>query len=139
MKARTTSGELNGFLDAGSHIKGDLHFEDTFRIDGKLTGAVISEGDLIIGAGGEVNGEIRTSRVFISGTVKGRIQVSRRVEITAQGRVFAEIDTPSLVMEDGALLEGNCTMSAHANAASNAASNNAASSASRPKVVPAGR
>ena len=83
MKTRATSGELNGFLDAGSQIKGDLHFEDTFRIDGKLTGAVISEGDLIIGAGGEVNGEIRTSRVFISGTVKGRIQVSRRVEITA--------------------------------------------------------
>lgn len=114
MKQRSGSGELNGFLDAGSHMKGDLHFEDTFRIDGKLTGAVISEGDLIIGSGGEVDGEIRTSRVFISGTVKGRIQVTRRVEITAQGRVFAEIDTPSLVMEDGALLQGKCSMSAHA-------------------------
>lgn len=117
MKQRSASGELNGFLDAGSHMKGDLHFEDTFRIDGKLTGAVISEGDLIIGAGGEVDGEVRTSRVFISGTVKGRIQVTRRVEITAQGRVFAEIDTPSLVMEDGALLQGKCSMSAHAKSA----------------------
>jgi len=113
MKLRTGSGELNGFLDAGSHIKGELHFDDTFRIDGKITGTAISEGDLVVGAGGEVEGEIRTSRVFISGTVRGRIQATRRVEITAQGRVFAEIDTPSLVMEDGALLEGRCSMSGH--------------------------
>jgi cytoskeletal protein CcmA (bactofilin family) len=117
MKLRSNSGELNGFLDAGSHIKGELHFEDTFRIDGKLTGTAISEGDLVVGAGGEVDGEVRTARVFISGTVRGRIQAARRVEITSQGRVFAEIDTPSLVMEDGALFEGQCTMRAHAQSA----------------------
>lgn len=132
MKLRTGSGELNGFLDAGSHIKGELHFEDTFRIDGKLTGTAISEGDLVVGAGGEVDGEVRTSRVFISGTVRGKIVVTRRVEITSQGRVFAEIDTPSLVVEDGALLEGRCSMSAHAKAAP-------AVTSPGPKAVPATR
>ena len=133
MKLRTGSGELNGFLDAGSHIKGELHFEDTFRIDGKLTGTAISEGDLVIGADGEVDGEVRTSRVFISGTVRGRIQVTRRVEITAKGRVFAEIDTPSLVMEDGALLEGQCSMSSRVKNAP------ATTASPGPKAVPVAR
>ena len=107
---RVKGGELNGFLDKGSHLQGELRFEDTFRIDGRCTGTVISEGDLIVGVGGEVEGEIRTSRVYVSGTVRGRIQVSRRVEIAAGGRVFAEIETPSLVVEDGALFEGRCAM-----------------------------
>ena len=35
-------GDLNGFLDAGSHIEGALHFDDTFRIDGRLSGKVVS-------------------------------------------------------------------------------------------------
>jgi cytoskeletal protein CcmA (bactofilin family) len=111
LRGASTTGELNGFLDAGSHMKGELHFEDTFRIDGKLTGSVISDGDLIVGIGGELEGEVHVSRLFISGTIRGSIQVTRRVEITAQGRVFADIDTPSLVIEDGAMFEGQCAMS----------------------------
>lgn len=111
MRSRIDSkGDLNGFLDAGSHINGELHFEDTFRIDGKLTGHAISEGDLVVGDTGEVDAELRVGRVFISGTVRGKIRAAQRVEITADGRVFADIDTPSLVIEDGALFEGSCRM-----------------------------
>ena len=34
---KSARGDLNGFLDEGSHIKGELHFEDTFKISGKVT------------------------------------------------------------------------------------------------------
>jgi cytoskeletal protein CcmA (bactofilin family) len=111
MKLKATSaGDLNGFLDAGSHIQGELRFDDTFRIDGRLTGKVVSEGDLVVGVGGEIEGEVRVGRVFVSGTVRGRIQASRRLEIAANGRVYADLETPSLVVEDGAFLEGTCSM-----------------------------
>jgi cytoskeletal protein CcmA (bactofilin family) len=103
-------GDLNGFLDAGSHMHGELRFEDTFRIDGRLTGKVISDGDLVVGVGGEIEGEVRVGRVFISGTVRGRIHATRRLEIATNGRVFADLETPSLVVEDGAFVEGACSM-----------------------------
>ncbi len=110
-------GDLNGFLDAGSHIEGDLHFEDTFRIDGRLSGRVVSKGDLVVGEQGQVEGEIRVGRIFISGTVKGSVQAGERVEITARGRVNADLETPSLMIEDGAFFEGRCSMSKRAQAA----------------------
>ncbi len=103
-------GDLNGFLDAGSHIQGDLHFEDTFRVDGKVSGKVISRGDLVVGERGEVEGEIQVGTIFVSGTVRGSVKAAKRVEITAQGRVYAELATPSLVIEDGAFFEGSCRM-----------------------------
>jgi cytoskeletal protein CcmA (bactofilin family) len=106
----TAAGDLNGFLDAGSHIQGELHFDDTFRIDGRLTGKVVSEGDLVVGVGGEVEGEVCVGRVFVSGTVRGRVHASRRLEISANGRVYADLETPSLVVEDGAFVEGSCSM-----------------------------
>ena len=110
-KSDTTPTDLNGFLDAGSHIKGDLHFENTFRIDGKFTGEVKSDGNLIVGEGGHVEGSLEVGQIFISGRVEGQVRAHSRVQIASTGKVFAALDTPALVVEDGALFEGRCAMS----------------------------
>jgi len=109
-KNASPQGDLNGFLDAGSHITGELRFDDTFRIDGKLTGNVVSKGNLIVGERGEVDGEIKVGRVFISGVVRGTMKIAERAEITATGKVFANLSTPSLMIEEGAFFEGQCSM-----------------------------
>ncbi len=109
-KGSGSQGDLNGFLDAGSHMNGELVFEDTFRIDGRFTGTVVSDGDLIIGEHGDVDGEIKVCRVYVSGTVRGALRASERVEITAMGKVLADVYTPSLTIDDGAFFEGRCSM-----------------------------
>jgi cytoskeletal protein CcmA (bactofilin family) len=103
--------DLNGFLDKGSHLQGELHFETTFRVHGKFTGTVTSEGDLIVGEGGELEGEIQVGDLFISGVVRGKVAAKRRIHLAPTGRLYAEVDTPSLVVDEGAFFEGNCTMS----------------------------
>lgn len=109
-KGDEAKGELNGFLDAGSHIQGELHFEDTFRIDGKVTGKIQSAGDLVVGENGEVDGEIHVGRLFVSGSLKGSAEAANRLELTAGCRVTANIKAPSLIIEDGAFFEGRCSM-----------------------------
>jgi cytoskeletal protein CcmA (bactofilin family) len=109
-KSDGKQSDLNGFLDSGSHLQGELRFEASFRVDGKLTGTVESDGDLIVGETGEVDGELKVGQIFVSGTVRGTIRASKRVQIAASGKVFAEIETPSLVIEDGATFEGRCAM-----------------------------
>lgn len=113
--------DLNGFLDTGSHINGELRFETTFRVDGRLAGIVRSAGDLVVGEGGEVEGEIEVGQVFVSGVVRGTIRATRRVQITPTGKVFADLETPALIVEDGALFEGRCAMAPVAPQAANAA------------------
>jgi len=44
MFGKTSQGDLNGFLDAGSHIQGELRFEDTFRVDGRAFGPAPFDG-----------------------------------------------------------------------------------------------
>ncbi len=109
-RIKGSAGELNGILDSGSHLTGELHFEQTFRVDGRITGKVISNGDLVVGERGEIEGEILVGRAFIAGTVRGRIETRRRLEISAGGRVFADLVTPALLIEDGARFEGKCAM-----------------------------
>ena len=107
---RKPRGDLNGFLDAGSHIQGELHFDDTFRVDGRLTGRAKSTGDLVVGEKGVVEADVEVGSIFVSGTVKGSIKAMRRIEIAKSGKVFADLETPALVVEDGAMLSGHCIM-----------------------------
>ncbi|HLX09001.1 MAG TPA: polymer-forming cytoskeletal protein [Thermoanaerobaculia bacterium] len=109
-KPTAKPGDLNGFLDRGSHLRGELMFDTHFRVHGKFTGEVTTEGELIVGEGGEVEGEVRVGQVIVSGTMRGSIQAATRVHITSTGKVFADVDTPALIVEDGALFEGRCAM-----------------------------
>ena len=133
MKSPAKQGDLNGFLDRGSHLRGELQFDSHFRIHGKFTGEVTTEGELVVGDGGEVDGDLRVGQIVISGVVRGTILAARRVQITSTGKVYADIDTPSLVVEDGAFLEGRCVMSR--DTAKGASSSSAVSGA--PKLVAA--
>lgn len=130
-KTDASRGDLNGFLDHGSLIQGELHFETTFRVDGQVEGKIISEGDLVVGDGGQVQGEVHVGQVFVSGVVRGVIRAGHRVHIAPAGRVFADLDTPSLIIEDGAIFEGRCVMSRHAGAPGHGAE------AAGPKLVAA--
>jgi len=103
-------GDLNGFVDSGTRFRGELEFETTFRVEGKVEGSVVSSGTLVVGEGGEVDGEIRVGQLFVSGVIRGNVKASRRIQICAQGRAFADLETPSLVIEDGAIFDGHCSM-----------------------------
>lgn len=111
-KTRRTvsSGELNGFLDAGCEVHGELRFDDTFRVHGRFKGTVQSEGQLIIGEGGVVEGVVAVGELHVSGRLEGRVETTRRTEIGANGRVEGEINSPVLVIESGAFFQGQCTM-----------------------------
>ena len=103
-------GELNGFLDHGSSFKGELEFEDTMRIDGRFNGKIVSKNELIVGESATIEGDIHVGRIAISGTVIGKIVATQRVEIHRNGKVYSDIDTPALVIEEGAIFQGNCVM-----------------------------
>lgn len=103
-------GDLNGFLDRGSRIDGELRFDNSFRVDGKLGGKVISTGSLVVGDGGEVDGEVAVGQLFVSGVLRGSVRATGRIQIAVGGKVFADLSTPSLVIEDGAVFEGRCAM-----------------------------
>ena len=109
-KSEGKQSDLNGFLDSGSNVTGELRFQTSFRVDGKFSGTVISEGELIVGQGGEVDGDLRVGQVVISGKVSGTIRASRRVHLSSSGTLLATIDTPVLIIDEGGFFQGQCSM-----------------------------
>ena len=92
-------------------MEGRLIFEETMRVDGSFKGDISAPtGSLVVGDGGDIEGEISASTVIITGTVKGKVEAAERVELRAPGRMTGEIKTPTLIIDEGVLFEGTCTM-----------------------------
>jgi cytoskeletal protein CcmA (bactofilin family) len=107
----TASGDLSGFLDVGSEFKGELTFQDTLRIDGKFEGTIRDGRLLIIGESAEVNAEIHVSTISVRGRLRGSVHAKERIELHAGARCECDLETRVLVVEEGAMFEGGCSMS----------------------------
>ncbi len=104
-------GRLSGFVGAGTTLTGETDFNSMLRVDGCLTGSVTSEnGTLIIGATGQVDAEIKVAAARVNGAVNGDITSSEKIELGRTARVVGNIKAPRLIISDGAILEGNCSM-----------------------------
>lgn len=103
---KTSPGTLNGFLDQGCTIKGDVTFTDLLRVHGHVVGTIRSERELLVGEGGLVEGELTVGRLTVAGTVKGTVRVRERLVIHGTGKVLAEVFAPTLVVDEGGVLEG---------------------------------
>jgi cytoskeletal protein CcmA (bactofilin family) len=105
-------GALTAFIDQGSEFSGKLSFRDTVRIDGRFEGEIASDNTLIVGETGQVQANINSEIVIVSGEVRGDINAQRQVTLHKTARVFGNLKTASLVIEEGSLLNGNVEMEA---------------------------
>lgn len=102
--------KVSGFIDKDTEIIGDIRFNDSFRIDGKFKGKILSGSMLIIGENSEVEADMEVNSISINGKVKGTIFAKDKVEIFSQGRVTGKIVAPRLIIEEGAFFQGSCQM-----------------------------
>lgn len=103
-------GDVNTLVGRGSHFEGKMTFEGVVRIDGSFAGEIVSDDTLIIGEGAEVRAELDVATVVIYGAVYGNIRASNCVELHAPSHLVGNIVSPALVVERGAVFDGNCRM-----------------------------
>jgi cytoskeletal protein CcmA (bactofilin family) len=97
-------------LGKGCDITGKLCFDGAVQIDGRVNGEVSAQETVLVGESAVVNAQITADSIVITGTVTGDITARRRLEIRAPGRVQGNISTPSLVVHDGVVFDGRCSM-----------------------------
>ncbi len=112
----TDGSPLTAFLGKGSRITGTLVFEGPSRIEGHVEGEVSAQDTLTVGESAVVNARLNGTMIVIRGTVTGDVVAKTRLEIHAPGKVIGDVTTPSLVINEGAILEGRCSMRSGASA-----------------------
>lgn len=110
MLAQVSTAET--VVGTGVTLSGKLEAKNNIQINGSFTGEVIAEGDVIVGANGEVNAPVSAKNATIAGTVNGDINVVDELDILATGKVFGNISTKTLSVKPGGVLSGKSTMHA---------------------------
>lgn len=105
----TDSNAIN-IIGVGTEITGDVNTNGDIRIDGVLSGNVITEGKLVVGETGKIKGEIRCKNSEVLGMIEGKIQVKELLTLKASARIYGDIVTKKLSIEPGSIFTGNCNM-----------------------------
>lgn len=103
-------GEIIAFIGKGVRVEGKLIFDGTVRIDGQFKGEAESNGILVIGEGALVEATLNIDTIVVSGEIRGVINAKSRVELRGPGKVLGDIRTPTLIVGEGVIFEGNCMM-----------------------------
>jgi cytoskeletal protein CcmA (bactofilin family) len=102
--AETTIGEQSVF-EGRFAVRGNL------RVDGTFEGQALVVDQLAIGPKGRVRANISATSVVVEGIIIGNITAARRVLLLSTARVLGDLKTPELIIQDGVVLEGRCTIS----------------------------
>lgn len=108
---KTKNDAVTGFLGAQTEFTGKLSFDGIVHLDGHFQGEIISRGTLVIGSESIVEAEIHSNSLKISGEVRGDITATEKIELFPPAKVYGNIKTPSLIIEEGVIFEGICSMS----------------------------
>jgi len=103
--------ETNSTIGFNSHFEGRFAVKGAIRIDGKFEGEALVVDKVFIGPKGKVKTNIRASSVVVEGTLIGNIQATNRVLLLPTSRILGDIQTPELIIQNGTILEGRCTIS----------------------------
>lgn len=101
----------NSTIGARSYFEGRFMVKGTLRIDGKFEGQMLDVDQIFIGPNGKVKTNIYASNVVIEGMVIGNITAKNRVFLLPTAKIYGDIRTPELIIQNGVILEGNCHIS----------------------------
>ena len=102
--------EATSVIDQGCQFDGRLTFVGTLIVNGKLKGELISSSTLVVGETGEVEADVRAGTVILAGQLSGHITARERVELHKSARIYGDIVSPVLILEEGVIFDGHCSM-----------------------------
>jgi len=98
-------------ISHGSRFEGKITSSGSLRVDGQVTGDVTLTGDLVIGANGEINGNVDAQTATVGGKITGNINVKNKLIMENKARIKGDIRASKLVIDEGAIFDGKCEMS----------------------------
>ncbi len=112
MAITKSGGDIaSNVIGENSFFSGKFLINGSLRIDGRFEGKYLQADQLYIGQSGKIKTNINAVSVIVEGMVLGNINASNRVLLMPTAKILGDIKTPELIIQNGVILEGRCTIS----------------------------
>lgn len=101
---------IKTILGKGCIVGGDFSCETAARIDGTVEGNVKITGQLIVGAGGVIHGDVEAASIVIGGEIIGNVIAPERAELISTAKLIGDLKTGAIVIDENAIFQGKCDM-----------------------------
>ncbi len=88
-----------------------LKSKSSVQINGILNGDADIEGSLVVGQGGRVIGNLKANFILVAGEIQGNVTAIEQLHITKTAAINGDIACKSIIIDDGAMVNGSCKMS----------------------------
>jgi cytoskeletal protein CcmA (bactofilin family) len=107
---KMTGDSANNIIGVDSFFSGTFIVNGSLRIDGRFEGKFLQAELLYIGSTGKIKTNISTVSLVVEGLIIGNINASGRILLMPTARVYGDVKTPELIIQNGVILEGKCTI-----------------------------
>ena len=103
--------EIETIIGSSVKVEGNFKSEGNVTVNGVVEGSLNTNRDLKIGPGAKVKAEVSANNLFLRGEIRGNVIVREKAQLSSGAKIFGNLETKSLVVEEGAFLNGKCNMS----------------------------
>jgi cytoskeletal protein CcmA (bactofilin family) len=107
---QVSSSKVETVVGQGTCIDGDIKSTGIVRVDGKCTGDVVTNADIIIGESGCIDGNVTAVNVSIAGKIEGNVRCTGVLEIMLKGTLVGDVEVTELSIQKGAIFNGKCSI-----------------------------
>lgn len=93
-----------------AYFQGTITVKGSLRVDGRVDGSIVDAKMVTIGKTGKIKGDISCEFCSISGNIKGNIAALEHIDLLSGAKVEGDLRAPGMFIEDGAIFNGNCSM-----------------------------
>ncbi len=102
--------EAETIIGPSVKVEGDFVGQGNIIVDGVIKGSVTTNGNLRVGDQAKITAAVAAANALISGEVRGNVTIKGDLELTATAKIFGDVETKSICVARGAILNGKCAM-----------------------------
>ena len=109
-KQNEVKAKLTTIVGSNCVVDGNFTIAGSARVDGIVNGNLKAEGLVILGETCKVKGDVSAANIIAGGEVLGNLFASQKVEVTEKAKIFGDITTCVMVVDENAIFQGKCNM-----------------------------
>jgi len=102
--------ETETIIGPSVKVEGNFRGEGNVVVDGIVQGSLKTNHDLKVGPKAKIKAEVGANNLFLAGEIKGNIKIKEKTQLTSTAKIFGNLETKTLSVEEGAILNGKCIM-----------------------------
>jgi len=104
------AAEPFSLIDRNSSFDGAFTSDHDLRVEGSAKGSIDCKGTLFVAEDARVDATIDAEHVTVAGSLSGEIRCRGRLQVLPSGRLRGKVSTQSLIINEGAIYEGQLEM-----------------------------